>query len=386
MELYSNTATDESGNVVNGASVSVTIASSGAVVTGLKDKDGNALGNPFLTGYDRAKGEIEFQAANGLYNITVTGNPGATKKNQALYDPTDGESPTWAGNGIYNGKMTISQRGDFTSPTAFTSNAYYLDRWKTVISGGSNADIQDLGGSLKVIKTVSPFTGNMGLEQRIENVSYYAGKTVTISAKVTSNTSECRLYVSEGGGGGDTLLASHSGSGNEELLSGTITLGSSLSSLSVFARLLTSGLGNTSIAVGDYVTIDDARLDLGSHRLSGDREHGEELALCQRYYQPLCETPDDTICAATRLGVGDVIFSLPLVVPMAGVPSIISSGDFFLRGDGSTAELFNTPSYRSINNTSVTLRKSGLSSGVSIVESYTVLVSTNAALALSAEL
>ena len=87
MELYSQTATDESGDIVNSASVSVTITSSGLPAT-IFDKDGGALSNPFLTGYDRSKGEVEFQAVDGLYNVTVTGNPGATKKNQSLFDST----------------------------------------------------------------------------------------------------------------------------------------------------------------------------------------------------------------------------------------------------------------------------------------------------------
>jgi len=85
VELYSQTATDESGNVVNGSSVSVTVSSSGANAT-IYDKAGDALGNPFLTGYDRSSGEVEFQAANNLYTITVAGNPGASKVNQALFD------------------------------------------------------------------------------------------------------------------------------------------------------------------------------------------------------------------------------------------------------------------------------------------------------------
>lgn len=45
MELYSQTATDESGNIVNGASVSVTVTSSGLPAT-IFDKDGGALSNP----------------------------------------------------------------------------------------------------------------------------------------------------------------------------------------------------------------------------------------------------------------------------------------------------------------------------------------------------
>jgi len=85
MELYSQTAQDENGDIVNSASVTVTVSSSGAMAI-IYDKDGDALSNPFLTGYDRSKGEVEFQAANNLYTIVVSGNPAASKVNQALFD------------------------------------------------------------------------------------------------------------------------------------------------------------------------------------------------------------------------------------------------------------------------------------------------------------
>jgi len=187
------------------------------------------------------------------------------------------------GNGIYNGKLTISQRGDFTSPTGVTNGVYYLDRWKTVL-GVVTANVQDMGGSLRYTATSSG-TGQVRPEQWIENFDYYAGKVVTISAPVTSNTSETRLVVYDGVSfvGSD----SHSGGGGEELLEITATISPNASQLRAFVGLTSAGVGNVSITSGDYIEFTDVRLDLGSHRLSGDREKGEELALCRRYwYQP----------------------------------------------------------------------------------------------------
>lgn len=196
----------------------------------------------------------------------------------------------WAGNGIYNGKMTISQRGDFTSPTAATNGIYYLDRWKQIIGGGITATITQIsagqpdglkGKSIKLIAT-STATANIRNKQAVEDYEYYAGKIVTISAKVKSNSANARLDLYDGSSflGGDT---SHTGGGDWETLSVTTTFTLAATLLEVHCGIDGVDSANVPITSGDYMEFTDVRLDLGSHRLSGDREYGEELALCQRY-------------------------------------------------------------------------------------------------------
>ena len=165
MELYSQTAQDSSGDIVNGSSVTVTIASSGANAT-LYDKDGDALSNPFLTGYDRSKGEVEFQADNGLYNITVTGNPGATKANQALFDPTSAESPIWSGNGIYNGKLTVNQKALVLDAAA-----------STLVNGTYHIDMRD--GSLTTVTGTIQWRSTSPAPDNTRSLRYTATSTAT---------------------------------------------------------------------------------------------------------------------------------------------------------------------------------------------------------------
>lgn len=185
-----------------------------------------------------------------------------------------------AGNGIYNGKMTISQRGDYTSPTAVTNNIYYLDRWKTYLSGVTGT-VTDTVGSAKYIAT-STASGYIGAQQLVEDVAKYKGETITISCPVTSDTEQARIFVWDG----SSVVAgdSHTGSGGEEMLSATVTLSGSATAVNVYLVISTAAGGTVSITSGQYIQFGDARLDLGEHRLSGDREYGEELALCQRYY------------------------------------------------------------------------------------------------------
>jgi len=186
-----------------------------------------------------------------------------------------------AGNGIYNGKMTISQRGDYTSPTAVSTGDYYLDRW-LVHLGGVTATVQDTGGTQKIVAT-STASGYLKGQQKIEDYASYAGKTITISGKITSNSSDALFVIQDA----STVIAAsskHTGSGEEEILSVTFTTSSSLGDLTIRPSISTAGGGNVSITSGDYIEFTDVRLDLGSHRLSGDREYGEELALCRGYW------------------------------------------------------------------------------------------------------
>lgn len=71
MENFYTTVQTPTGDVVNGATVTVYDASSGLPAT-IYEPDGvTLLANPFLSGYARDEGEIEFGAANGQYNIKI---------------------------------------------------------------------------------------------------------------------------------------------------------------------------------------------------------------------------------------------------------------------------------------------------------------------------
>lgn len=71
MEGYYNTLTDDEGNIVNGATITVYDDDGGAAATLYKSDGVTSLINPFLSGYDRSEGEIEFKAADGVYNVKI---------------------------------------------------------------------------------------------------------------------------------------------------------------------------------------------------------------------------------------------------------------------------------------------------------------------------
>ena len=192
---------------------------------------------------------------------------------------------------LINGGMQISQRGTYTSATAYSgSGTYLLDRWKMTLTGsGSSATLQDLGGSVKLLAG-STFTGTTRAYQKLEDKGLYkllSNKTVTFSAWVKSNTANARIeaWISAWVGFDQT----HSGSGEWEKLSATYTFGDLTGHPdgNVNFQVGIDGFNSVDCAVtsGDYVEFKEVQLELGS--VATDFEHrsyGEELALCQRYY------------------------------------------------------------------------------------------------------
>ena len=206
-------------------------------------------------------------------------------------DIVAGDTAARAGrkNLILNGSMQISQRGDYTSSVTFSSTNYYHDRW--ISTSGASANLQELsvnqpnsvGKSVRVTTTNS-VTAQCTLEQRIELPEWLTSRTVTMSAWVKSNSSNCALNIYHGVDGFATPV-SHTGGGAWEKLEMVYTLsGSSTSDFRT--RIGLSQGGGTTITSGDYFEFTEVQLELGS--VATDFEHrsyGEELALCQRYYE-----------------------------------------------------------------------------------------------------
>lgn len=93
MEFYQNTYTDSSGNIINGATVTV-FTSTGAVAT-IYDNAGSPQSNPFLTGLNRSEGEIEFAAADGTYDIKIENGAEVDWLHaKTLFDVEDGFAAT----------------------------------------------------------------------------------------------------------------------------------------------------------------------------------------------------------------------------------------------------------------------------------------------------
>jgi len=261
---------------------------------------------------------------------------------------------------IINGGFQISQRGTYTSATAYSgSGTYLLDRWKMTVTGsGSSATLQDLGGSVKLLAG-STFTGSTRAYQKLEDKGLYkllSNKTVTFSAWVKSNTANARIeaWINAWVGFDQT----HSGSGEWEKLSATYTFGDLTGHPdgNVNFQVGIDGFNSVDCAVtsGDYVEFKEVQLELGS--VATDFEHrsyGEELQLCQRYYQILDFTRSHLgvlhRATGTTAGLPYTVFSL--TATMRAYPSMTTSGTW-----ATAVDQAGTPTLYETSYSSVTLR------------------------------
>ena len=210
---------------------------------------------------------------------------------------------------LFNGSMRVAQRGtSFAAPQGYT-----LDRWKSIrfSSGDYTVSQQGTGGladfpycSRMQRNTGTTSTNEIAFNQAVEqlNCTHVAGKNVTLSFWV-------RVGSDYSGPGGDlrsaiayTTSATDIGMNYENFsASGTTTTQVITASTSWTYYTQTVAIPSTAKQVGvgfttaswsgtagaaDYYDITGVQLEVGSAATDFEhRSYGQELALCQRYYE-----------------------------------------------------------------------------------------------------
>ena len=213
---------------------------------------------------------------------------------------------------IINGAMNVAQRG-----TSFSHNgnitAYPVDRFLMIVyntgfatpTGGTSAqvdltdsDSESLGFSTAIRFTPASDSKLCYLSQKVEDVSRLAGKTITLSyyARVNTGTftipNEGRITQNFGSGGSSATNTFASFDDNV-LTTSWKRISYSLTLPSVVGKTINAG-NNTDVrtfhtadlsSLG-WIEITGVQLEVGSVATEFEhRSFGEELALCQRYYQ-----------------------------------------------------------------------------------------------------
>ena len=238
---------------------------------------------------------------------------------------------------IINGDFRISQRGDYSSATAATNDQKYMDRWTTRFSGVT-ANIQAILGtnsspgypytdsnSLRLTATSSA-TGILRHLQRVEG--FLDGQTLTFSAWVKSNSANARLFQYQHNGGTRVASAAHSGGGGWEFLSVTVENNATTGNQLYFdAAIGTASFGTLSITSGQYIEISQVQLEVrDAPSPFMYRSIGEELALCQRYFQVLGGTGNNYPLASGFTSTSGFFGYGKLIRTMRASPSFSHSG------------------------------------------------------------
>lgn len=215
-------------------------------------------------------------------------------------------------NKIINGDFEITQRGG-----PFTSAGYTLDRWKLVPGSGSTNSIQRINTASGELRNIGPYSllwaravagsGTSALQQYIEGVHTLSDGKVTVTLWANANAAtelqiSLQQYFGTGGSPSSTVAAIVA-AGSNQVLSLTATMqkfnvvfdvpsitGKTLGADGNDALVLNISRLHTSTNPTTTVRIRRVSLVEGNATAESDpfspRHIQQELALCQRYYEP----------------------------------------------------------------------------------------------------
>ena len=238
---------------------------------------------------------------------------------------------------LINGDFQVSQRGDYSSASNLVESTYFVDRWRTRNTSSMTATKTHSTRKVALNQT-SAGTGSIRMDQKIEIIDneQYTDKYMTLSADIKSNDSNARIAVYHQGW--DPKNTQHSGGGGWERLTLTFWTGTLVTGNEFSIQLGIDGdsSANVSIAAGAYVEIKNVQLEFGNVATPFEhRSYGEELALCQRYYQSI---GGESIYRRVGIGFptsttqGGVVVHLPTT--MRSIPSLTSNGSIRFQQGG----------------------------------------------------
>ena len=225
-------------------------------------------------------------------------------------------------NAIINGNFDVWQRG-----TSFTAagTIYSADRWEfsngsasiDVVRGGFSAGQTEVPNNpryyIQAIKNA--VSGQNQFRQKIEGVDTFAGETVTLSFYAnTSSTLVLDVFQNFGTGGSsqvqthtDAAIATVSSATSWDRMEVTFTLpsisGKTVNNADSYVLIRIK----ESEATTNHVSITQVQLEAGSVATPFERRsYGEELALCQRYYETNGSTQNEEASLSVSSSVTNV--------------------------------------------------------------------------------
>ena len=190
---------------------------------------------------------------------------------------------------IINGGFDIWQRG--TSFSAIGNNVFAPDRWySTKVATGCTIS-RDTGTYSKYAMLITGDAANtaQSMTQRIEASTSFnmSLNDHTFSAKVYTSVDrtiaiQIRSATAEDDFSGNTLQQNTS----VDLVTGWNTVNISVPSVSAYNLGVQLTLAFGTVGAGETVKVEQVQLEVGSVATPFEhRSYGEELALCQRYYE-----------------------------------------------------------------------------------------------------
>jgi len=307
-----------------------------------------------ITGHASGSGVLTVTAPNTSTDRTITlpDSTGTILDNTSTLDATklSGNLPAISGasltslpvqrinpNILINGGFDVAQRG--TTISGIGSAKYTLDRWRATSSGADSTVTQVSGATYpKALRlTGAGSTSGTYLQQRVEsaNSRHLAGQTATFSVYLRASTAKTvEFSIGYASGGTDTF------SGTTGIASANFSVtttdtkftwtGSmpSAATTGIQVELKISSQGSA------WYEASNAKLEIGSIATDFEpRSYGEELALCQRYYQQTTGIYHPIIRAYAPSAV-QVGISVDFPVTMRAIPTLTKTGTWTAGNSG----------------------------------------------------
>jgi hypothetical protein len=274
-------------------------------------------------------------------------------------------------NRIINGDFSVAQRGTSFVSAANNDDAYTLDRWYILSDGNDAIDVTQEASTVPtnqkyaIALDVETVNKKFGIAQIIENVNCVGltGGNVTLSFKAkvssTAKLDNVKAAIVAWSGTADTvtsdIISAWGTEGTNPTLIANATyentpanlnVTTSYATYSLSANIDTASTSNiivfiwsdvTDTTAGDFLYITDVQLEPGTVATPFERRsYGQELALCQRYYELL---PPVSVqfpwASATQVVATNVAFKATKRAP----PSVALTG---VAGSTGTATLAST--------------------------------------------
>jgi hypothetical protein len=279
-------------------------------------------------------------------NQTVTGNLAVTGTTTLAGNPTSTGTvvmgSSFLRNRLINGNMYIAQRGTSATVTAGTavptaSTGYpCVDRW-FVYSTGANvtaAQVAGAGNNKNLLQvTGAASVTAVGIGQRIEQLNSYdlAGQTCTLSVSIANSLLTTVTWTASYATTTADTFGTIGTPTKTQIATGTFTVTSTLTQYT--ANISVPAAATTGIeilfTVGAQTSgtwqIGNAQFEAGSVATPFERrQYGQELMLCQRYYQLINSVYMNAYLAFASGNNLQTTISLP--VTMRTAPTASASG------------------------------------------------------------
>jgi hypothetical protein len=261
---------------------------------------------------------------------------------------------------IINGAMNVAQRG-----TGATTGGTYMtaDRWKAG-SASSTFEVVTNDRDLSIpnmMKVTSTSSGYGTFIQPIEGVQHTSGQNITLSfwAK-TANFSQFRLEIQQnfGSGGSATVTPVNSASYFSVPDTGWNKYTATIAIPSISGKTVGAGshlnilFGPNSGTNAGITYYSEVQLELGDQATDFEhRSYGEELALCQRYYEKVTATRL-TGYHTTSVRHGYLFTTVKRTAPTVVISSAVNSGGTSISLLGNAPTIYGVTIYGSLAATS----------------------------------